>query len=188
MSCPNHIRCRWCNFKNPLYVAYHDEEWGIPQYDDRKLFELLILEPFQAGLSWETILNKRENFRRAFDDFDPELIRSYGEEKVLSLMADSGIIRNRRKIDAAIDNADIFLRIQAQWGSFRNYIWQFTKGKTIYEVDKTNSPLSNLIAADLKKHGMKFMGTTIVYSYLQAIGVIYSHDRECYLYQNDPSR
>lgn len=176
-------RCRWCNLQNPIYVAYHDDEWGVPQYDDRKLFELLILEPFQAGLSWETILNKRENFRFAFDNFDPEKICRYGEEKVLSLLSDPGIIRNRRKIDAAIYNAGIFLQIQAEWGSFAAYIWHFTGGNIIHEVDKTSSPLSDLISKDLKKRGMKFIGTTIVYSYLQAVGIIHSHDRECFLHQ-----
>lgn len=183
----NHIRCRWCNLHNPIYVSYHDEEWGRPQFDDRKLFELLVLEPFQAGLSWETILNKRENFRIAFDDFDPEKISRYDEERILALLSDPGIIRNRRKIEAAIRNAAVFLQIQKQWGGFHRYIWHFTDGKTVYEVDKTHSALSDLISADLKKCGMKFIGTTIVYSYLQAIGVIYSHDRECFLYQNNPS-
>lgn len=181
------IRCKWCNQKNPLYVAYHDKEWGKPEYDDHKLFELLILEPFQAGLSWETILNKRENFRRAFDDFNPYKICHYDESKVLSLMADSGIIRNRRKIEAAICNAEIFLQIQGEWRSFRDYIWHFTDGKVIKEVAKTHSPLSDCISNDLKKRGMRFIGTTIVYSYLQAIGVIDSHDQECFLYQKNPT-
>ena len=111
-------RCRWCNLKNPLYVKYHDEEWGVPVYDDKILFEFLLLEPFQAGLSWETILNKRENFRKAFDDFEPSVISNYDEEKVISLMGDKGIIRNRRKIDATIHNAEIFLEIQTEWGTF----------------------------------------------------------------------
>ena len=187
MSHTNHTRCRWCNLRNPLYVAYHDEEWGKPQYDDRKLFELLVLEPFQAGLSWETILNKRENFRKAFDDFDPVQISRYDDVKIASLMENPGIIRNRRKIEASIQNAVIFLQIQSQWGSFSDYIWHFTKGHAIYEVDNTSSSLSDRISADLKKRGMKFIGTTIVYSYLQAIGIIYSHDRECFLYQENPS-
>ena len=187
MSSPKHTRCHWCNLHNPLYVAYHDEEWGNPQFDDRKLFELLILEPFQAGLSWETVLNKRENFRNAFDDFDPKVILRYDEAKIQSLMANPGIIRNRRKIEASIHNADIFLQIQQEWGSFRDYIWHFTDGKIIYEVDQTHSALSDRISADLKERGMKFIGTTIVYSYLQAIGIIYSHDRECFLYQENPS-
>ena len=187
MSHTNLTRCRWCNLKNPLYVAYHDEEWGVPQHDDRKLFELLLLEPFQAGLSWETILNKRENFRLAFDNFDPDLIRRYDEAKIQSLMADPGIIRNRRKIDAAIQNAEVFLKIQKEWGSFRAYIWHFTEGRTIYETDQTSSTLSDSVSADLKKRGMKFIGTTVVYSYLQAIGIINSHERECYLYHKNPS-
>lgn len=177
-------RCRWCNMNNPIYISYHDEEWGVPQYDDRKLFELLILELFQSGLSWETILNKRENFRTAFGGFDPVKVSHYDEAKVQQLMADSGIIRNRRKIDATITNASVFLKIQAEWGSFRNYIWHFTDEKTIYETDLTRSPLSDCIAADLKKHGMKFVGSTIVYSYLQAIGIICAHDRECFLFQD----
>lgn len=177
-------RCRWCNLLNPLYVAYHDQEWGMPEYDDAKLFEFLILESFQAGLSWETILKKRENFRRAFDNFDPQLIQDYEDAKIEKLMADPGIIRNRRKIEAAIHNARIFLRIQEDWGSFRNYIWHFTDGNIIYEVDRTSSPLSDIIASDLKARGIKFIGTTIVYAYLQAIGIIYSHEPQCYLYQN----
>lgn len=187
MNSMNHTRCRWCNLRNPLYVAYHDDEWGVPQHDDRKLFEMLILESFQAGLSWETILNKRENFRIAFDDFDPELISHYDEAKIQSLMADPGIIRNRRKILSAIQNAGVFLRIQKQWGSFRDYIWHFTEGRTVFETDQTSSPLSDLVSSDLKKHGMTFVGTTIVYSYLQAIGIINSHERECFLYQKNPS-
>lgn len=182
-----HNRCRWCNPNNPIYIDYHDYEWGIPEYDDRKLFELLVLELFQAGLSWETILNKRENFRRAFDAFDPEIIQHYAEIKVHSLMQNSGIIRNRRKIEATICNAAAFLKIQAEWGSFSDYIWHFTGEKTVYEVDKTSSPLSDQIAGDLKKRGMIFIGTTIIYSYLQAIGVIYSHDWECDMYQEKPS-
>ena len=181
------IRCRWCNLNNPRYVSYHDEEWGKPQYDDRKLFELLVLESFQAGLSWETILNKRENFRIAFNGFDPIVIRRYDEIKIQQLMENSGIIRNRRKIEAAIVNADVFLQIQEQWGSFSAYIWHFTDGKTIFETGLTCSPLSDLVSRNLKKRGMKFVGTTIVYSYLQAIGIIQSHDEQCYLYQKNPS-
>lgn len=178
------IRCRWCNRKNPVYVAYHDTEWGIPQHNDRMLFELLVLESFQAGLSWETILNKRGNFRKAFDGFDPALVQSYDDGKILSLMADHGIIRNRRKIDAAIVNARIFLDIQKEWGSFHAYIWHFTAGKTILEADRVTSPLSDLVSMDLKKRGMKFVGSTIIYSYLQAIGIIYSHETKCFLYRN----
>ena len=174
-------RCGWCNLKNPLYVKYHDEEWGVPVYDDSTLFEFLVLEPFQAGLSWETILNKRENFRVAFDGFDPEVICGYGQEKIEALMADAGIIRNRRKIEATIVNAEVFLKIQKEWGSFSAYIWSFTDGKILYENDKTFSSLSDRISKDLKKRGMKFVGTTIIYSYLQAVGIINSHEDGCYL-------
>lgn len=179
----NHVRCRWCNCKNPVYIKYHDNEWGVPLHDDQKLFELLILESFQAGLSWETILNKRENFRKAFDEFDPTLIQNYDSSKILSLMTDSGIIRNRRKIEAAIVNARVFLEIQKEWGSFNAYIWHFTDGTTVHELDRVTSPLSDLISKDLKKHGMKFVGSTIIYSYLQAIGIIYSHERACFLHR-----
>lgn len=168
---------------NPIYVAYHDSEWGIVQYDDQSLYELLILETFQAGLSWETILNKRHNFRNAFDGFDPNLIQHYDKEKVQSLMENPGIIRNRRKIDAAISNARVFLEIQKEWDSFSNYIWHFTDGRTIFETGKTHSELSDAVSKDLKQHGMKFVGTTVIYSYLQAIGVLYSHEPSCYLFR-----
>lgn len=180
-------RCRWCNLKNPLYVAYHDTEWGRPVHDDRKLFEFLVLESFQAGLSWETILNKREHFRTVFDDFDPEVIRLYDEAKIEALMSDAGIVRNRRKIEAAIRNASVFLQIQKEWGSFSNYIWHFTDGMTIYESGLTASPMSDRISSDLKRRGMRFVGTTIVYSYLQAIGILWSHNPECDLYMRTPS-
>ena len=174
-------RCRWCNLNNPLYIVYHDIEWGRPQYDDRKLFELLVLESFQAGLSWEIILNKRENFRNAFDGFDPNRISCYGSNEVQLLMSNPGIIRNRRKIDAAICNAGIFLEIQKEWGSFHAYIWHYTDSKVVYEMNQTRSVLSDMVSADLKKRGMKFVGSTIIYSYLQAIGIIYSHDQNCFL-------
>ena len=176
-------RCKWCNLKNPLYVKYHDEEWGQPVYDDNVLFEFLVLEPFQAGLSWETILNKRENFRRAFDNFDPKVIMNYDENKILELMNDASIIRNRRKIDATIINAKAFLDIQKEWGTFSEYIWHFTEHQIICEFDKTKSDLSDIISKDLKKRGMKFVGTTIVYSFLQAIGIINSHEEGCFLYE-----
>jgi len=176
-------RCRWCNLDNPLYVKYHDEEWCVPAYDDKVLFEFIILESFQAGLSWETILNKRESFRIAFDDFNVELIKDYTEEKIAELMNNKCIIRNRRKIDAAINNAKVFKDIQAEWGSFSDYIWHFTDGQVICEVDKTSSELSDFVSKDMKRRGMKFVGTTIIYSYLQAIGVIYSHEKECFMYK-----
>lgn len=176
-------RCGWCNLRNPLYVAYHDEEWGVPQHDDGKLFELLILESFQAGLSWETILNKREAFRAAFGGFIPERVASYGEEETAALLENRDIVRNRRKIAAAVQNAKVFLEIQREWGSFSRYIWHFTDGQVIYETGKASSPLSDRVSADLKKRGMTFVGTTIVYAYLQAIGVIDSHDPGCCLHR-----
>lgn len=179
------IRCKWCNLDNPLYVKYHDEEWCVPTYDDATLFEFIILEAFQAGLSWETILNKRENFREAFDEFKPEMILNYDEAKIEELMNNKGIIRNRRKIEAAIVNAKVFLDIQAEWGTFCKYIWHFTDGKVICEVGKASSGLSDQISKELKKRGMKFMGTTIVYAYLQAVGVIYSHDKECFMHKEE---
>ena len=172
-------RCRWCNLKNPLYVAYHDQEWGIPVKDDRKLFEFLVLESFQAGLSWETILNKREHFHDVFDGFDPEIVCLYDEKKIQELMSDSGIVRNRRKIEAAICNASVFLQIQEEWGSFASYIWHFTSSQTICESGLTSSPLSDSISKDLKRRGMCFVGTTTIYAYLQAVGIIWSHDTDC---------
>ena len=181
-------RCGWCNLKNPLYVNYHDEEWGVPTHDDHELFELLILESFQAGLSWETILNKRENFRAAFDGFEAEKIREYGPEKIEKLMADKGIVRNRRKIEAAINNAAVFLEIQREWGTFSEYFWHFTGGKVVYEVGETRSELSDRISKDLQKRGMKFVGTTIIYAYLQSAGVVYSHDEGCFLYKGGVNR
>ena len=179
-------RCKWCNINNKLYVRYHDEEWGRPVFDDNILFEFLVLEPFQAGLSWETVLNKRENFRIALDNFDAEKIALYDQDKIEKLMSDRLIIRNLRKITATINNAKIFLKIQKEWGNFSNYIWHFTCGKTIYENDKTYSDLSDKISADLKSKGMTFVGTTVMYSYLQAVGIINSHDDECYLPEKKP--
>ena len=178
-------RCRWCNLKNPIYIQYHDEEWCVPEHDDRMLFELLILESFQAGLSWECVLNKREHFRKAFDDFDLQKVCGYDEEKILSLQQNPNIIRNKLKIRAAVNNAKIFREIQKEYGSFDRYIWHFTDGKTIYENDKTTSPLSDRISEELKKRGMKFVGSTIIYSYLQAIGVLFSHENDCFLFKKN---
>ena len=177
-------RCKWCRESNEAYVKYHDSEWGKATHDDEKLYELLILEPFQAGLSWETILNRRDAFKRAFDGYDREKICNYGENMVEKLMRDPSIIRNRRKIEAAINNTRVFCDIARECGSFNSYIWHFTGGETVYEIGKTSSPLSDKITSDLKKRGMKFIGTTIVYSYLQAIGVIYSHGEECFLHRS----
>ncbi len=176
-------RCRWCNMDNPLYVNYHDTEWGVPEHDDRKLFEMLVLEGFQAGLSWECVLNKREAFRKAFDDFDYNKVAEYDTVKLKSLCQDEGIIRNKLKIAAAVSNARVFRNIQAECGSFDKYIWSFTDGKTIYEHGKTSSSLSDAISKDLKKRGMKFVGTTIIYAYMQAVGIINSHEEGCWLHE-----
>ena len=176
-------RCKWCNLDNPLYVKYHDEEWGEPTYDDKKLFELLILESFQAGLSWECILNKRENFRHAYDSFDIDKIVCYDETKINELKENKGIIRNKLKIKASINNAKIFKKIEKEYGSFSKYIWSFTNNKIIYEIGKTSSELSDKISKDLKKRGMTFVGTTIIYAYLQAIGIVNSHDENCFKYK-----
>lgn len=177
------IRCKWCNVKNPSYIKYHDEEWGVPVYDDSILLEFLILEPFQAGLSWETVLNKREDFRKEFLDYDPEKIIQYDEEKIRKMLQNPKIIRNRRKIEAAINNTKVFLNIQKEWGTFSGYIWHFTDEEIVYETGKISSPLSDNISKDMKKRGMKFIGTTTVYAYLQAIGVINSHDETCFMYK-----
>lgn len=174
-------RCSYVNMKNPLYIRYHDEEWGMPEHSDQKLYELLILESFQAGLSWECILNKRENFRAAFDGFNIDRVCAYDEAKCTELMNNPGIVRNRRKIAAAVNNSIIFKEIQKEFGSFDAFIWGFTNSETIvedYHV-RTTSPLSDMISKDLKKRGMKFVGSTIIYSYLQAIGVLNAHGEEC---------
>ena len=176
-------RCKWCNLNNPLYVEYHDKEWGVPEHDDRNLFELLILESFQAGLSWECVLNKRAAFREAFDHFDPDTVRGYGEEKIAELLQNKHLIRNRLKMNAAVNNANIFHAIQTEYGTFAAYLWHFTEHQVIYETGKTSSELSDRISKDLKKRGMKFVGTTIIYSYLQAAGIINSHEEGCFLHE-----
>lgn len=173
-------RCFWCNEKNPLYVKYHDEEWGHPRFDDEYMFEMLLLEGFQAGLSWECVLNKREAFRKAFDGFDYYKIAKYNEAKFEELCQNNTIIKNKLKIKAAINNARIFIEIVKEKGSFLNYIKCFWNGKTIYENKYSVSSLSDFISKDLQKRGMKFVGSTIIYSYLQAIGVINSHDDDCF--------
>ena len=163
-------------------MKYHDEEWGKPLHDDQKLFELLILETFQAGLSWITILKKRENFRKAFDDFDVEKMASYDENKIEELRQNKGIIRHKGKIVSAVNNAGIFIEIQKEFGSFDNYIWGFTDGEIIKAEFLTESELSKKISKDLKKRGMKFVGPTIVYSYLESIGIIDNHQKNCFKY------
>ena len=177
-------RCKWCNMHNPLYIKYHDKEWCQPQFNDKYLLEMLILESFQAGLSWECVLNKREDFRKAYEDFDIDKICKFDENKINELISNEKIIRNKLKIKASINNAKIFKKIQNEYGTFHNYLKTFTQDKTVYETDKTTSNLSDKISKDLQQKGMKFVGSTIIYSYLQAIGVIYSHDEECFLYKN----
>ncbi len=179
-------RCNWVNLKNPLYVSYHDHEWGIPNHDDEYLFEFLVLESFQAGLSWECILNKRNHFREAFDNFDYNKIAKYDQNKIEKLYNNDGIIKNKLKINATVNNAKIFIEIQNEFGSFANYIWNFSDNQVIKNVDdqfKTTSELSDRVSEDLKKRGMKFVGSTIIYSYLQAIGVINDHELNCDFYQ-----
>ncbi len=178
-------RCHWATPTNPLYLAYHDEEWGEPCHDDRQLFEMLILEGFQAGLSWECVLNKREAFREAFDNFDVQKVVKYNDNKLAELAANPKIIRNRLKLRASVTNAKAFIQIQQEFGSFDNYIWGFTDRKVILEPGdlRTTSPLSDTISRDLKRRGMKFVGSTIVYSYLQAIGIINGHLEGCFKYK-----
>ena len=175
-------RCFWCKLKNPLYVAYHDNEWGVFPEAEKKLYELFILETFQAGLSWECILNKRENFRRAYDGFDMEKICAYGEDKIEELMSNPGIIRNRAKIKASINNTRVYRAITEEFGSFKAYLESFTGGKVIREPDVsiTVSPLSDALSADLKKRGMTFVGSTTIYAFLQAVGIINAHAEDCF--------
>jgi DNA-3-methyladenine glycosylase I len=178
-------RCGWC-LSSDLYKEYHDKEWGVPVYDDPKLFEFLILETFQAGLSWITILNKRENFRKAFDNFDYQKVANYSEHKIQELLLDAGIIRNKLKVYSAVSNAQAFIKVQEEFGSFSKYIWQFTGGKPIdnkrqslKEVPAT-SPLSDEISKDLKKRGFKFVGSTVVYAHMQATGMVNDHVEGCW--------
>ena len=166
-------------------MKYHDEEWGICNFNDDYVFEMLILESFQAGLSWECVLNKREDFRKAFDNFDVDKICSYNDEKIQELLKNKKIIRNKLKINTAINNSKIFKKIQNEYGTFYNYLKIFTNDVIIYEIDKTTNQLSDDLSKDLQKRGMKFVGSTIIYSYLQAIGIIYSHDKECFMYKNN---
>ena len=174
-------RCKWCNLNNINYIKYHDEEWGIPNFDDKYLFEMLILESFQAGLSWECVLNKRKFFKECYDNFDIDKICLYDESKINELLQNKNIIRNKLKIKASIENAKIFKNIVNEYGSFYNFLKIFTKGNIFYEVNLTSSDLSDNISKDLIKRGMKFVGTTIIYSYLQAIGVINSHEEDCFM-------
>lgn len=180
-------RCTWAG-KDPLYMEYHDTEWGVPLYDDDKLFEFLILETFQAGLSWITVLKKRENFRKAFDNFDYQKIAKYDDKKFDELLQDAGIIRNKLKIKATISNAIAFMEVQKEFGSFSNYIWGFTNGKPIKNkwrnMDQLppNTPLSDEVSKDLKKRGFKFVGSTVIYAHMQATGMINDHTMDCFRY------
>ena len=173
------MRCKWCNEKNKKYVEYHDKEWGILNTEDKYLFEMLILESFQAGLSWECVLNKREAFRKSYDNFAIDKIINYDDKKIEELINNKDIIRNKLKIKSSINNAIIFKKISEEYKGFYNYLKTFTRGNIIYENDKTTSILSDNISQDLQKRGMKFVGSTIIYSYLQAIGIINSHDDTC---------
>ena len=181
----NKIRCAWCE-KDDLYRNYHDNEWGKPVYDDQVLFEFLILETFQAGLSWYTILKKRENFRKAFASLDYKKVALFSEEKIQELLLDAGIIRNQLKIRAAVANAIAFIKVQEEFGTFSKYIWNFTDGKPIDNNPKTlkdlpaSTPLSDAISKDLKKRGFKFVGTTVVYAHMQATGMVNDHVESCW--------
>ena len=175
----NKNRCKWVS-DDEVYIQYHDQEWGIPTHDDRELFEMLVLESFQAGLSWITILKKRKNFKKAFDDFDVEKVACYDDFKVEELLSNEGIIRHKGKITSAINNAKVFIEIQKEFGSFDEYIWGFTSGEIIKAEYLTESDLSKRISKDLKKRGMRFVGPTIIYSYLESIGIIDNHEENCF--------
>ncbi len=181
-----HTRCPWVDPANAIYVAYHDQEWGVPVHDDRLQFEFLILEGAQAGLSWYTVLRKREHYRVAFDGFDPEKVARYDEAKVASLLADPGIIRNRAKVAAAVNNASRFLEVQEEFGSFDSYVWRFVGGRPLVGEIRTldeyraTSPESDALSADLKRRGFKFVGSTIVYAHMQATGMVNDHTLDCF--------
>ena len=183
----NKSRCAWCG-NDPLYMAYHDEEWGVPLRDDKALFEFLMLETFQAGLSWITILRKRENFRKAFDHFDYEKIAKYDETDIVRLLSNEGIIRHRKKIEAAISNAIAFMEVQKEYGSFSLYMWSFVNDETLQPArsDLSEIPpkteLSDSLAKDLKKRGFKFVGSTVIYAHMQAVGMVNDHVQSCFRY------
>ena len=180
------IRCPWVPLDDPLYLEYHDKEWGTPLHDDQKLFEFLVLEGFQAGLSWRTVLYKRQNFRAAFDNFNPRLVAAYDEAKIANLLQDPGIIRNKLKVRAAVTNAQAFLALQDEYGTFDEYIWRFVGGAPIQNTIRTlsdypaTSAESDALSADLKKRGFKFVGSTICYAHMQATGMVNDHALECY--------
>ena len=179
------MRCHWAT--TPLSISYHDEEWGVPLHDDRRLFEFLILEGAQAGLSWETILRKRDNYRAAFDSFNPAKVAKYDERKIAALMNDAGIIRNRLKINSAITNAIAFLEVKREFGSFDEYVWRFVNGKPLRRKPgqplAARTELSDALSKDLGKRGFKFVGSTICYSFMQAVGMVNDHDSKCFRYR-----
>lgn len=179
------MRCFWAT--TPLSISYHDEEWGVPVHDDTRLFEFLILEGAQAGLSWETILRKRDNYRAAFDGFNPAKVAKYDERKIAALMNDAGIIRNRLKINSAVTNAKAFLEVKKEFGSFDAYVWQFVNGKPLRrkrgEPIVATTPISDALSKDLLKRGFKFVGSTICYSFMQAVGLVNDHDSACFRYK-----
>ena len=181
-------RCEWCE-SSEMYMEYHDKEWGVPVFDDQKHFEFLVLESAQAGLSWITILKKRENYRKAYDNFDPQKVARYTDAKKAKLLSDAGIVRNRLKVEASISNAKKFLEIQKEFGSFSNFIWSFTNGKPVVGKWKNLSEipakteLSDIISLNLKKRGFKFLGSIIIYSHLQATGIINDHVIDCFRYK-----
>ena len=183
-------RCAWVT-EDKIYQDYHDKEWGVPLHDDRRLFEMLILEGMQAGLSWLTVLRKREAFREAFDGFDIDIVSKYDQEKVANLMENKDIIRNRLKIESVIRNAKAFLKVQEQYGSFDSFIWSYVNNKPIVnnyanlKEIPANTPLSDTISKDLKKLGFNFVGSTIIYAYMQSIGMVNDHTKDCYLYRRD---
>ncbi|WP_298340078.1 DNA-3-methyladenine glycosylase I [uncultured Algibacter sp.] len=182
------LRCGWCE-GDDLYEAYHDNEWGVPVYDDDTLFEFLILETFQAGLSWITVLRKRENFRNAFDNFDYKKIANYQQNKIDALLQDAGIIRNKLKVNATVTNAQAFMKVQEEFDSFSKYIWNFVDGKPIkntlkdYRNAPANTSISDTISKDLKKRGFKFVGSTVVYAHMQATGMVNDHEVNCFRYE-----
>ena len=187
MSPPTHPRCAWAAF-SPLFYQYHDEEWGVPSHDDRHLFEMLILEGAQAGLNWATILKKRENYRRAYDNFDADAIARYSSRKVALLLADEGIVRNRLKVAASVDNARAFLKIQKEFGSFNAYVWKFVGGRprqnawTSLKQLPASTAESDTMSRDLRKRGFRFVGSTICYAYMQAVGMVNDHTTDCFRY------
>lgn len=178
-------RCDWA--KSPLSITYHDEEWGVPLHDDMRLFEFLILEGAQAGLSWETILQKRENYREAFDHFDVAKVAKYDKRKVARLLSNAGIVRNRLKINSTVSNAAAFIEVQKEFGSFDNYVWQFVNGKPIRrkrgQLVPTTTPISDLLSKDLLRRGFRFVGSTICYSFMQAVGIVNDHNLSCFRYK-----